>query len=178
MSVQEQLNDLVNRFYDDYYSYNPTEGRSAGFHHYLGKIPDFSYENIMGFIKRLHFYEIEAERLGRENFSRQDLADLAQLTQSIKYERFGLLQLRWWAEDPMAYEFHLDVSSYLKRNYDTLTVRAKHTADHLKAIPHFLDQQKFNLQSPLPRINLLTTIETYKGYRNFYHEEVPQFFSD
>jgi hypothetical protein len=37
MSVQEQLNDLVNRFYDDYFSYNPTEGRYAGFHRYLGK---------------------------------------------------------------------------------------------------------------------------------------------
>jgi uncharacterized protein (DUF885 family) len=178
MSAQEQLNDLVNRFYDDYFSYNPTEGRYAGFHRYLGKIPDFSYENIMGFLKRLRFYELEAERLGEENLSLQDSADLAQLTQAVKYERFGLLQLRWWAEDPMAYEFHLDVSTYLKRNYDTITVRAQHTADHLKAIPHFLDQQKFNLQSPLPKINLTTTIEMYKGYRDFYREDVIQYFSE
>jgi len=178
MSAHEQFNDLVNRYYDDFFSFNPTAGRSAGFHRYLGKVPDFSYENIMGFLKRLRFYLIEAERLGMEDLGIQETADLKQLLMAIRYERFGLLQLRWWAEDPMTYETHLDISTYLKRNYDSITVRAQHAAQHLREIPRFLDQQKFNLQSPLPRINLQTAIETYKGYRDFYQKEVSHYFSE
>lgn len=176
-TVHEQFNDLVNRYYDDFFNFNPTAGRNAGFHSYCGKVPDFSYENIMGFIKRLQFYEIEAERLVKEDLGKQESADLTQLMLAIRFECFRLLQLRWWAEDPMAYEIHLDVSSYLKRNYDTLLVRAQHVAQHLREIPRFLDQQKYNLQSPLPRINLSTAIESYRGYRDFYRQEVSPYFS-
>ncbi|MEE9167950.1 MAG: DUF885 domain-containing protein [Candidatus Neomarinimicrobiota bacterium] len=177
MTPSDQLDNLVDRFYDDYFEFNPTLGREAGLAEYLGKAPDLGYENIMGFLKRLRFYGIEAERLGRGNrLSLQDQADLRQLDVRVGYELFEIQQLKWWANDPLAYGRHLDLSHYLKRSYASLTTRARHTLSHLKRIPHLLEQQRFNLGPVQPRINLTTTMEAFQGYRDFYARHVKYAF--
>jgi len=172
MTPSKRLGNLVNRFYEDYFGFNPTLGREAGFHKYLGEVPDLAYENIIGFLKRLQFYEIEVERLQKEELSVPEQADIAQLNLTIYYEKFVIQQLRWWANDPLAYGKHLDVSHYLKRNYASPEIRAQHTIRHLAQIPQLLEQQRFNLELVQPRINLATAIEMYKGYHDFFTKDV------
>ncbi|MFQ6616096.1 MAG: DUF885 domain-containing protein, partial [Fidelibacterota bacterium] len=139
--------------------------------------PDLSFESLLGFLKRLQFYEIEVDRLQEQDLSHQDQADLTQLRLTIAYERFKMQQLRWWAEDPHAYGHHLDVSGYLKRKYAPPKTRAEHTLAHLKKVPHLLEQQRFNLVPEQPRVNLQTTLDSYRGYRDFYREDVPRAFT-
>lgn len=176
MSVIEKFNDFVNRFYDDYFRFNPTLGRQMGFHRYLGKVPDFCYENVMGIVKRFQFYQIEVNRLRKEEFASQRKADLVQLGLTINYERFQLLQLRNWAESPISYSGHLDVSHYLLRNYAPLETRLKHTIEHLSRIERFLTCQKYNLIAVQPKINLKTTLEMYQGFIEFYTLDVLKVF--
>ena len=178
MKPPQQFEDLVDRFYDDYFNFNPTLGRQMGFKQYLGKIPDFAYETIMGFHRRLQFYLIEVKRLQGENLDRQSQADLKQLELTVEYETFAIHRLCWWAEDPMAYAEHLDVSHYMKRNYAPLEERILHVTDHLSQVAHFLEQQRFNLKPVQPRINLVTAIEMYQGYRDFYRGDVLEFFQN
>lgn len=176
MTPFDRLNDLVDRFYDDYFGFNPTLGREAGIAKYLGEVPDLAYENIMGFLKRLHFYEIEVQRIQKEELSAQQQADVTQLDLTIRYEQFAIQQLRWWAKNPLAYGKHLDISHYIKRTYASPARRCRHTLHHLKQIPHLLEQQRFNLDPNQPRVNLSTTIESYQGYRDFYDEVVMETF--
>jgi len=176
MSIIGKFNDFVNRFYDDYFRFNPTLGRQIGFNRYLGKVPDFCYENVMGIVKRLQFYQIEVNRLRKEDFTSQQKADLVQLELTINYERFQLQQLRNWAENPMSYSGHLDVSHYLLRNYAPLKTRLKHTIEHLSQIERFLTCQKYNLIAVQPKINLKTTLEMYQGFIEFYTLDVPKVF--
>ncbi|MDP6967054.1 MAG: DUF885 domain-containing protein [Candidatus Marinimicrobia bacterium] len=178
MKPPQQFEDLVDRFYDDYFNFNPTLGRQMGFKQYLGKIPDFAYETIMGFHRRLQFYLIEVKRLQGENLDRQSQTDLKQLELTVEYETFAIHRLCWWAEDPMAYAEHLDVSHYMKRNYAPLEERILHVTDHLSQVAHFLEQQRFNLKPVQPRINLVTAIEMYQGYRDFYRGDVLEFFQN
>lgn len=172
MTPSDRFNELVDRFYDDYFEFNPTLGRQVGLHDYLGIVPDLAYENIMGFLKRLQFYDIEVERFRKMELSEQQQMDLTQLYLTINYERFSVQQLRWWANDPLTYAQHLDVSHYVKRNYASPRERVKHTVQHLEQVPHLLEQQRFNIEPVLPRINLVTTIEMYQGYRDFYVSDV------
>lgn len=172
MALSKRIENLANRFYDDYFGFNPTIGRQAGFSKYCGRVPDLAYENIMGFLKRLQFYEIEVDRLFAKELSPREQADLVLLRLTLCYERFAIQQLRWWAIDPLGYGKHLDVSHYLKRDYASLEKRARHTIQHLKQIPHLLEQQRFNLGPVLPKTNLTTTIEMYRGYHDFYYNDV------
>lgn len=178
MKSLQQLDDLVDRFYDDYFGFNPTLGRQMGYKQYLGKMPDFSYESIMGFHRRLQFYLIEVKRLQSGDFNPHHYSDLKQLELTIEYETFAIKRMRWWAEDPMAYAEHLDVSHTMKRNYAPLEERILHAVDHLSQVAHFLEQQRFNLQPVQPRVNLTTAIDMYKGYRDFYRGDVLQFFQN
>jgi len=176
MTPSEKIENLVYRFYEDYFGFNPTLGREIGFNKYLGKVPDLAYENIMGFLKRLRFYEIEVERLQKEKLTIQEQSDLTQLTLTISYKKFDIQQLRWWANDPFQYSNHLYIGHYLKRNYASLQQRAKHTIQHLKQIPNLLEQQRYNLEIVQSLINLKTTIEVYNGLRDFYSNEVMKVF--
>ena len=176
MTLSEKLDNLVQRFYEDYLGFNPTLGRELGFAKYLGRVPDLAYENIMGFLKRLQFYEIEVDRFQKENLSPQERADITQLELTILYEKFELQQLRWWMNDPLEYAKHLDVSHYLKRNYAPLKTRLQHTIQHLKQIPHLLEQQRYNLEAVQSRINLETAIKMYQEYQAFVKGEVVNTF--
>ncbi|MFQ6675241.1 MAG: DUF885 domain-containing protein [Fidelibacterota bacterium] len=177
MTPGKQLDDLVERFCDDYFQFNPTQGRELGIRDYYGRVPDLSFENIMGFLKRLQFYEIEVNRLLEEELSPQEKADLIQLNVIIASERFNIQQLRWWAEDPHGYGRHLDVSPYLKRRYAPLRTRAEQTITHLNQVPYLLEQQRFNLVPEQPRVNLATTLEGYRGHSDFYRKDVVAGFS-
>ena len=178
MTPVEHFNDLVNRFYDDYFRFNPILGREMGFNRYAGRVPDLSYEIIMGFLKRLQFYHVEINRLMDEDLSQQQKADLVLMELTVNYERFSIQRLRWGERDPMQYTFMLDISGYIKRNYAPLETRLQHIVNHLSKIPELLIQQRYNLKLVQPKVNLETAIEMYHGYIDFFSNEVTEAFSE
>src|SRR3970040_1532530 len=93
--------------------------------------------------------------------------------------------LRSWSRssvherNPIVYNYVLDVTNYIKRNYAPLPERLRALTSHLDGVPELLHQARANLgERRIPRPFVETGLDVYRGYISFYAEVLPAALAD
>ncbi|HEV8340380.1 MAG TPA: DUF885 domain-containing protein [bacterium] len=168
--VQRFLQDYVSAFLATY----PNYGSYLGLHEYDGQLVDYSPEAIDTRVRALAEFERQSEAIDRSSLHAQERLDLALIDRSIKNERFELTDLRDHERNPLAYNYALDVTHYIKRNYAPLTDRVRALIAHLDGVAGVLSNARVHLHGrPIPRPFIETAQEVYRGYVTFYEETLP-----
>ena len=55
-SAQTQFDKLIDRFYEDYFRFNPSAGTAVGFHQYDTSFEDYSQGNMHAYVAMLRSY--------------------------------------------------------------------------------------------------------------------------
>src|SRR5579863_4450003 len=79
---------LVDRFFDEYFHFNPSAGTSAGFHQYDAQLEDYSATAIGRYVDTLHRYEGEVSAFPAAGLNPEQAADRELVLSTI---RAGLL---------------------------------------------------------------------------------------
>ena len=73
--TQADFDKLVDRYFDDFFHYNPTQGTSAGFHQYDAQLEDYSLAAIADEIRSLKRFLAEFEHFPAAGLTADAAAD-------------------------------------------------------------------------------------------------------
>jgi len=162
---------------DEYLAAHPAFAVAAGRHEYDGRLPDWSAAGIASEIRRLH-----AARDRASAVSDTGLTDAERFERDYLIARFDR-DLFWLevAEAPFTNPAwyldwmvdNLDPAPYLTRQYAPLDVRMRAYTAYARAIPQAAAQIRANLRAPLARPLLERGVSAFRGFADFYQNDVP-----
>jgi len=168
--IQRFLQEYIDAFLTTY----PPYGSWLGLHEYDGQVADYSAGAIDARVRALGEFGRRAGTIDRAPLSAQDRLDLALVERSAQNELFEWTGLRDYQRNPLAYNYLLDVTQYIKRNYAPLPERVRALIAHLDGVAGVLAQARQHLdEQPIPRPFVETALEVYTGYARFYEESLP-----
>lgn len=167
---------------EEYLEAHPAFAVVAGRHEYDGVLPDWSADGIAAEIARLHASKeraqrfadaalSEAERFERDYFIARMDRDLFWLETADAPFRNPAFYLDWTLDN-------LDPSPYLTRNYAPIETRMRAYTKYANAVPRATGQIRANLRTPLSRPLLERGVGAFRGFADFYRNDVPAIFAD
>src|SRR5215218_2050077 len=136
--VAEGFATLVDEIIDSYFAFYPNLAARQGLHEYDGRVADYGGEALAG-----RAADVRAQLARLKAIDPADLDDEAAHDHALV--RAGLAAELWRYEDfrghalnPLSYQFPIDVSVYVKRNYAPLAQRLDALTRHLEAVPGVL----------------------------------------
>ena len=173
------FNALVDKYFDFYFSFHPTDGTAAGFHQYDQKLEDYSAsaqaQQIRGFKDFLgKFQAVDASKLPADT-----AADRDWVISSIHSELLELENIQMWKKDPDHYSAAVTNSIFviMKRNYASPEERLRSAIERERQIPKALEYARENLQNP-PKIYTQIALEQLPDETDFFRKDVPEAFSE
>ncbi|MCZ6702450.1 MAG: DUF885 domain-containing protein [Ignavibacteria bacterium] len=177
VNEQNKWGKFVDNFIAEYLDMNPTSAVEAGLHEYDGTFGDLSASGIKKQIDWLY-----NKRAGVQNFEAKSLDN------KQRFEREQLYAVidknLFWSEtaqvpfkNPAFYLGKINPSVYLTREYAPLDVRMKAYIKYAGNLPAVLKQMKANLQLPLPKTFAVLGRNAFKGYVDFFKNDLPGIFS-
>ena len=179
VSCEEQKQDVVewDTFVDNfiaiYLELNPTEAVNAGLHQYDGEFPDWSPDGIQTLIDWLH---VQKENISKFNLDRTQQFEKRYLSAVIAKKLFWLETTKTPFTSPRFYLSTISPSVYLTREYAPLDIRMKAFITYANNLPNSLMQMKANLQLPLPFTFAELGRNSFKGYVDFFTNDIPLIF--
>jgi hypothetical protein len=169
-SAQTPFDALVDRFYQDYYNYAPSEGTAVGFHQYDRQLENYSQSSLQSARKMLLGYLAEFEKMPRG-----DDRDL--ITGKIKAQLLALDDIPYWRTNPDFYSSNATASifSLISRKFAPPEQRLASVIAREKQIPAMLRTAEVNLKDP-PRIYTEVALEQLPGIEDFFTSDVPKAF--
>ena len=111
---------LSEEYLKGYLTWRPQTGTYLGLHEYDGKITDYSKASIDAELARLKEYDQKFSKVDSASLSKKKYYDLQMLKLAVKNEIFGIEDLHYFTQNPMAYAGAIDVNIYIKRNFAPL----------------------------------------------------------
>ncbi|HZR66203.1 MAG TPA: DUF885 domain-containing protein [Terriglobales bacterium] len=172
------FNALVDRYFDFYFSFHPTEGTAAGFHQYDQKLEDFSAAALGKEVAGLKEFLGKFEGVDGATLPADIAADREWVISSIHSNLLELENIQMWRKDPDHYSGGVtnSIFSLMKRNYAPPEERLRSVIEREKQIPKALDFARQNLQIP-PKIYVEIALEQLPDETDFYRKDVPDAFS-
>jgi uncharacterized protein (DUF885 family) len=169
-AVREQL-------VEDYLKAHPAFAVVAGRHEYDGQLPDWSAAGITAEIRGLHAARDKA----------MAVAD-ASLDPTARFERDNFVARMdrdlFWLEtaeapfvNPAFYLDNLDPSPYLTRTYAPLDVRMRAYTKYAQSVQKAVAQIRATLRTPLSLPLLERGLSAFKGFADFFKNDVPAIFA-
>ncbi|HKW18655.1 MAG TPA: DUF885 domain-containing protein [Terriglobales bacterium] len=173
-----QFNDLVNHYFDFYFSFHPTDGTAQGFHQYDPKLEDYSADAQQKQIRGLKDFLARFEAFNGSGLPPDAAEDRDWIISSIHSELLELETVQMWRKDPDHYSGGVTNSIFviMKRKYAPPDERLQSVIEREKQIPRALASARQNLQNP-PKIYVEIALEQLPDETNFYRTDVPQAFS-
>jgi uncharacterized protein (DUF885 family) len=172
--VPTDVQRFLTEFTDAYLAFYPSYASGMGLHQYDGQITDLSPTSIASRVASLEEYRQRLAALDRSRVSPQEDLDLDLVGRSINAEHFDWTELQDHLRNPLAYNYLLDVTNYIKRNYAPLPERVQALTAHLEGVPELLRQARVHLRDRrIPRPFIETSLDVYRGYLAFYEETLP-----
>ena len=172
------FNLLVDKYFDFYFSFRPTDATAAGFHQYDQKLEDYSaaaHEQQIGGLKEFlsEFEAIDGSRLPADT-----AADREWIISSIHSGLLELENIQMWKKDPDHYTGAVTNSIFviMKRNYAPPEDRLRSAIERERQIPKALEYARQNLQNP-PNIYTQIALEQLPDETDFFRKDVPEAFS-
>jgi uncharacterized protein (DUF885 family) len=152
----------------------PAWASSLGLHDYDGRVQDFREIARAGRISTLRSWAARLARFSSDALDSEDAHDQTLLSLAVDKELFDLEEMREFERNPMAYsEVDLDVSGYVKRNYEPFPKRVEHLTEHLRHFPDVLTVARKTLHPQIPRPVLETSLDVYAGMIQFHEDDLP-----
>ena len=174
---QAEFDNLVDRYFEDYYHHNPTQGTSAGFHQYDMQLEDYALATIATRIRSLQRFLAEFERFPAASLTPQTAPDRDLVIYSIRSQLLDLQNIRMWEKNPDKYSSGIAGSVFpiISRSFAPPSERLKSVIAREQLAKRLLGQARANLRNP-PRIYTEVAIEQLPGNIEFFKKDVPAAF--
>jgi uncharacterized protein (DUF885 family) len=172
------FNTLVDKYFDFYFEFHPSEATQVGFHQYDSKLEDYSAAGRKREIAGLEGYLGRFGKLDRSKLLPDTAADLDWMISSIHSQLLELENIQMWRKDPDSYTSGLTQSIFplMKRNFAPPEERLRSVIDRERQFPKALAAARQNLQNP-PRIYTEIALEQLPDETDFFRKDVPEAFS-
>jgi uncharacterized protein (DUF885 family) len=172
-------NQLVDNFFDDFYSLNPTQATAAGFHQHDSELEDYSRKSIDNQIALANKYLTRLDAFDTKSLSSEERQDYQLLVNDLKSTLLELQNIRGWEKNPDHYSSGLTQSAFviMSRKFAPPEQRLQSLIDRENKMPAFLAAGKENLKNP-PRIYSEVAIQQLPGIVGFFQKDVPEAFTD
>ena len=177
-SSSPEFDRLVDRYFDAYFQFHPTDGTMAGFHQYDTKLEDFSRASREAELAQLRDMASEFARLDAARLPPDKAPDLAVVQSSIKSRLLEIETVQMWRKDANVYVGGVTGSIFgiIKRNFAPPEDRLRSVIAREKQIPPALAAARQNLSNP-PKVYTQIAIEQMPGIVEFYQKDVPNAFA-
>jgi uncharacterized protein (DUF885 family) len=172
------FNTLVDKYFEFYFSFRPTEGTAEGFHQYDRKLEDYSAAAHAQQIRGLKEYLGKFEAFDGSNLPPYTQGDREWIISSIHAALLELEDIQMWKKDPDSYTGGVTNSIFviMKRNYAAPEERLRAAIDRERQIPKALEYARQNLKNP-PKIYTEIALEQLPDETDFFRKDVPDAFS-
>jgi uncharacterized protein (DUF885 family) len=172
------FNAVVDKYFDLFFSFHPTEATATGFHQYDQKLEDYSATGRQQEIRGLKDFLGKFEAIDGTKLPRDTAADRDWIISSIHSGLLELEDIQMWRKDPDSYTSGVTNSIFviMKRSYAPAEERLRSAIERERQIPKALEFARQNLQNP-PKIYTEIAIEQLPGDIDFFRKDVPEAFS-
>lgn len=169
---------LVDKYFDFYFSFHPSEATAQGIHQYDAKLEDYSAAARQKEINELKDFVAKFESLDAAKLPADVAADREWIISSIHSNLLELESVQMWRKDPDRYSGALTNSIFviMKRNYAPAEDRLRSVIARERKFPAALDESKKNL-TEVPRIYAEIALEQLPDETDFFRRDVPDAFS-
>jgi uncharacterized protein (DUF885 family) len=173
-----EFNALVDRYFDFYFSFRPTDATADGFHQYDQKLEDYSATGREQEIRGLKDFLGKLEAIDGTKLPADTAADRDWLISSIHSGLLELEAIQMWRKDPDSYTSGVTNSIFviMKRNYAPVEERLRSAIERERQIPKVLEFARQNLQNP-PKIYTEIALEQLPDEADFFRKDVPKAFA-
>ncbi|MGE3843929.1 MAG: DUF885 family protein, partial [Vicinamibacterales bacterium] len=166
---------------EEYFDAHPVFAVTAGRHEFDGRLPDWGSTGIEMEITRLKRAHSRAEAVVADG-----LSETARLEREILMAR--MTRDLFWLEAAEA-PFHnpawyldwivdgLDPAPYLTRNYAPIETRLRAYVKYAQSVQKAIPQIRSNLRAPLSRPLLERGVGAFRGFADFFEQDVPAVFN-
>jgi len=176
---QAAWSSFVDKVIEDEFVLNPSFAVSAGRHEFDGQLPDWSAEGIAKQIASLEKSRNEAAGFTDAALTPQQRFQRDYVIAKLDTELFWLRDARQpFTNVTYYFGYGLDPNTYVNVPYAPLEERMRAFVTYAKAIPGALAQIRKNLQTPMPRTYVEYGWRGFKGFADFYRDDVPKVFAD
>ncbi len=158
---------LSDDFLTGYLVTRPEQAVGLGLHAYDGKTTDYSKANLDKELARLKDFDQKLASFDTAGLSAKMFYDYRILRSAIKSEIFRFEDMAIFTQNPMTYAGAIDVSIYVKRNFETLEERLKSIIAIENKAAEVFAAAKANLADSLAKPYIETAIEIAKGSVDF-----------
>jgi hypothetical protein len=160
----------VDRFFDEYFHFNPSYATAAGFHQF-----DAQLENPTPATREAQIEFLDRAR--REFAATPPSADRDLLLAHIRGDLLELERVRMWQKNPDQYSGNLTNSIFIliSRSFASPEDRLRSVVARERQMPGVLETARANLKNP-PRIYTEVAIEQMPGIIGFFERDVPAAF--
>jgi hypothetical protein len=164
-------------FLEAYFKAEPALAVYVGRHEFDGQLPDRSAAAIAHEIADLHAQRARTVAFKDSALSADERFERDSLVARIDRDLFWLETAQAPFTNPAFYIDTLDPSPYLTREYAPLDVRMRAFIKFERALPQAAAQIQANLRAPLGRPLLERGLSAFKGFAEYYHQNVAQIFA-
>jgi hypothetical protein len=160
----------VDRFFDQYFHFKPSDGTAAGFHQF-----DTQLENPTA---ATHAAQIEFLQGAEREFAAMPAStDRDLLLAHVRGDLLELERVRMWEKNPDKYSSDMTNSIFIliSRTFAPPEERLRSVMARELLMPGVLDTARVNLKNP-PRIYTEVAIEQMPGIIGFFERDVPAAF--
>ncbi len=163
----------------DRYKRHPSVATDLGIHTYDLLMDDASKQTIDDETAELTSFKQELDKIDPASLTPARRLDREQLRHAMDAGILANTAVRSWAKDPDFYSSGVTNAAYviMKRKYAPADDRLRALVAREKQMPHFLDEARANLTSPV-RIFTEIAIEQIDGNIRFFRNDVPAAFAD
>jgi uncharacterized protein (DUF885 family) len=164
---------FVDEYFDNHFSWNPSEGTAAGFHRYDTQLEDRSAGAIAKQIATSKQLLQRLEKLRRGKLAADEAMDAEILDGQLRAELLNLEIVGNWRRNPMSYVAMPGeaINGLMKRSFAPPADRLRSMIVRLKAIPPLLAALRANVENP-PREFTELSIQISDGSVSFFRDTV------
>jgi len=174
-----EFNEMVDKYFDEYFHFHPSQGTAAGFHQYDNELEDYSQKSRDAELSFLLEKKQGAGYMQTEFLSEEQRIDLKLISNAINSRILELQEIRMWQKNPNLYSARATSSIFelMSRNFAPPAERLKSVIAREQKIPANLASTRANLKNP-PQVYTEIAIRQLPGIIGFFDKDVPEAFKD
>ena len=170
--------NFVDHYIEQFFELHPSFAVTQGRHEFDGRMPDWTPAGLQKQIDWLVEQRRQALDWSDTRLSETQRFERDYLLSRIDAELFGLRDLRTPFNNPTYYfDSGLDPNVYVNVPYAPVERRVKAFIRYAEQVPAALERVKANLQLPLPKTYVDYAAVGFKGFAEFYRNDVPLAFA-
>jgi uncharacterized protein (DUF885 family) len=165
---------FVDRYFEAYFDWKPSEGTAAGLHQYDAQLENRSAAAVAKRIAQVKAFDAELTKIRQAKLSFGEEIDATVLNGLLKAELLDLETLHNWRNNPMGYVTvpSSAIDGLMKRNFAPPAERLRSIVARLDQAPALFEELKVNVVNPPKEFSDLA-LRMAKGAIGYYKDTLP-----